>query len=187
MDRMRGRMLVIGRVRPPQYEPEVAGYGASVSTSSTGEGSSGQQVLQLVYNSRSFRASRGVSSPPPSQASDVVQLEFPFTSVLGPESAQEEVFASVRGTLESALASGHNAVVFAYGQTGSGKTYTMLGGGTFKTRGLMQRVLGMVFGHVDRDREGGGERAGEVTACGRPGRRGKLALAQERGHSRPRG
>ena len=65
---------------------------------------------------------------------------FRFDFCYGPDVAQEAVFADVgRGVVESALG-GYNASVFAYGQTGSGKTYTMLGGGTAESRGLIPRI-----------------------------------------------
>ena len=84
-----------------------------------------------------------------SPAARFSRVDFPFQHALGPASTQDDVFAVVRGPIEAALDTGSAAVVFAYGQTGSGKTYTMLGGGTFRTRGLMQRALGLVFSRVD--------------------------------------
>ena len=79
----------------------------------------------------------------------LTRVDFPFQRPLGPDATQEDAFDAIRAPLEAALNSSTSAVVFAYGQTGSGKTYTMLGGGTFRTRGLMQRTLGLVFARVD--------------------------------------
>lgn len=77
------------------------------------------------------------------------RITFPFYGVFGPSSAQNEVFdAAVYPTLKKALVNGYSAAVLAYGQSGSGKTYTMMGGGSYKTRGVMQRALGLVFSHI---------------------------------------
>ncbi|KAA0177306.1 hypothetical protein FNF27_01084 [Cafeteria roenbergensis] len=51
-----------------------------------------------------------------------------FDVVLGPESTQDDVYASVAGAVSEVM-NGINACVLAYGQTGSGKTHTMLGEG----------------------------------------------------------
>lgn len=45
---------------------------------------------------------------------------------------------------------GVNSTVFAYGQTGSGKTYSIFGGDTFPTRGLIPRALSLVFQEIKR-------------------------------------
>jgi hypothetical protein len=41
------------------------------------------------------------------------------------------------------------ATILAYGQTGSGKTYSMVGSGSFKSRGCVQRAITHVFAHAD--------------------------------------
>jgi kinesin family member 6/9 len=43
---------------------------------------------------------------------------------------------------------GYNGTIFAYGQTGSGKTYTMSGGDTWDTRGIVPRVFSRLFEEI---------------------------------------
>merc|ERR1719428_1835311 len=63
-------------------------------------------------------------------ASDKQDKTFTFDDVLGPDTAQEEVFERSRiAELAAKVADGFHACVFAYGQTGSGKTYTIDGSG----------------------------------------------------------
>jgi kinesin family member C1 len=55
-----------------------------------------------------------------------------------------DVFDEVREVVRSAL-DGFRVCIFAYGQTCAGKTYTMEGGGTHDTMGLVPRSVNMVF------------------------------------------
>ena len=50
-----------------------------------------------------------------------------FTSVLGPESSQADVFRKAGMPLVEAALQGKRTCFFAYGQTGSGKTFSMYG------------------------------------------------------------
>jgi kinesin family protein 15 len=54
--------------------------------------------------------------------------EFSFSSVLGEESKQEDLYDVCRDSV-SYVMDGINCCILAYGQTGSGKTYSMLGKG----------------------------------------------------------
>ena len=56
----------------------------------------------------------------------MVEHNFKFDRVFGPDEGQEFVFDEVNEVVRSAL-DGFNVCIFAYGQTGSGKTYTMQG------------------------------------------------------------
>eukprot|EP00775_Hariotina_reticulata_P005170 gene5170-5408_t len=56
----------------------------------------------------------------------VMQREFEFDAVIGPEESQEQAYEEVSPMVRS-CADGYNVCIFAYGQTGSGKTYTMEG------------------------------------------------------------
>lgn len=88
---------------------------------------------------------------------------FAFDGVLGESSSQEEVFQLVGTTIGEACLSGYNGSIYVYGQTGSGKTYTMQGPVTTvqsmhtdDKRGIMCRILDMIFTEVAaRRREGG--------------------------------
>jgi hypothetical protein len=45
--------------------------------------------------------------------------------------------------------SGINGTIMAYGQTSSGKTYTMSGGSSPETYGVVPRVVGQLFSAID--------------------------------------
>jgi hypothetical protein len=151
-------MVVVGRVRPVLGSAQGSPVGVCVREH-------GRLEVATVPRGRG----RGIAGSPfsgcPSPTAPLQRMEYPFSFALGPESSQEEVFSSVRPAVESALSAGQNCCVFAYGQTGSGKTYTMLGGGSFKARGLMQRVLGLVFSHVDKSRAAGGSLGVSMSMC----------------------
>jgi len=59
-------------------------------------------------------------------------------------SNQEEIFDEVKEVVRSAL-DGFRVCIFAYGQTCAGKTYTMEGGMTEETMGLVPRSVKMIF------------------------------------------
>lgn len=88
---------------------------------------------------------------------------YSFSSVLGPESTQDETYRVVCGGgktmpsfVQEAL-SGFNTTVMAYGQTGSGKTHTMMGE---NEDGIIPRLARELFGALDkliRERRSGEE------------------------------
>ena len=61
---------------------------------------------------------------------------FALDKVCGPEAPQEEVYGLLKPVVTGAT-KGRNGCVFAYGQTGSGKTHTVVGGDSFRERGLV--------------------------------------------------
>ena len=69
---------------------------------------------------------------------------FGFDRVFGPESSQADVFSEVSSLVQSAL-DGYKVCLFSYGQTGSGKTFTMLGGQTGESRGIIPRAVEAVL------------------------------------------
>ncbi|KAA0151936.1 hypothetical protein FNF27_03033 [Cafeteria roenbergensis] len=73
------------------------------------------------------------------------ELVVPCRAVWGPDTSQSEVFASVGLPQVNAALSGVNASVIAYGQTGAGKTYTVCGGGTPATAGIVSRAVQQLF------------------------------------------
>jgi len=50
--------------------------------------------------------------------------------------------------MQSAL-DGHNVCVFAFGQTGSGKTYTMEGGQSTDSQGMIPRSIQTIFDSIE--------------------------------------
>ncbi|KAI5288463.1 hypothetical protein KEM54_005194 [Ascosphaera aggregata] len=81
------------------------------------------------------------------------EYTFQFQSVYGPEITQQEIFdAEIAPTIKHLL-SGFDVTVFAYGVTGTGKTYTMRGGETPESRGVIPRLLNGLHNHARRMEE----------------------------------
>lgn len=74
--------------------------------------------------------------------------EFAFTQVFNENSTQADVFAELGDLVQSVL-DGYNVCVFAYGQTGSGKTYTMEGGLSQESRGMIPRTADLLFHFIE--------------------------------------
>lgn len=77
--------------------------------------------------------------------SDIFQVDGVFAE----DASQEAVFESVVAPLLEPFLSGVNTCVCCYGQTGAGKTWTMSGGDTFESRGLIQRTMEELFNLVE--------------------------------------
>ncbi|KAF9220018.1 kinesin-domain-containing protein [Gyrodon lividus] len=69
---------------------------------------------------------------------------FSFDRVFEPESTQSDIFAEI-SLLAQSCVDGYNVCIFAYGQTGSGKSFTMEGGATEATMGMIPRAVNEVF------------------------------------------
>ena len=62
---------------------------------------------------------------------------------------QEDVFNLVVRDKITGIMEGISCTIFAYGQTGSGKTYTIFGGDSFSSRGLIPRTLTFLFQKIN--------------------------------------
>ncbi len=62
---------------------------------------------------------------------------------------QENIFDELGQLIQSAV-DGKNVCIFAYGQTGSGKTYTMEGGQSSSTKGIIPRSIELIFEEASR-------------------------------------
>ncbi|KAL7280575.1 hypothetical protein ACG7TL_005509 [Trametes sanguinea] len=76
------------------------------------------------------------------------EWQFTFDRVFEPHSTQAEVFEEI-SQLAQSCTDGYNVCVFAYGQTGSGKSFTMEGGSSDATAGMIPRAVEQVFRVAD--------------------------------------
>ncbi|XP_042912438.1 kinesin heavy chain-like [Parasteatoda tepidariorum] len=71
------------------------------------------------------------------------QKIYTFDKIIGPNSAEEDVFNEVGKPVADSVLRGLNSTILAYGQTGSGKTFTMEGNS--ETEGIVQKVASEIF------------------------------------------
>ncbi|KAJ7065566.1 kinesin-domain-containing protein [Mycena amicta] len=81
---------------------------------------------------------------------------FNFDKVFTPASTQADLFAEISQLAQSCM-DGYNVCIFAYGQTGSGKSWTMEGGSTEETQGMIPRAVAQVFRVAEELKEKGWE------------------------------
>lgn len=72
------------------------------------------------------------------------EYHFSFERIYPPTSTQDNLFTELSSLIQSSI-DGHNVCIFSYGQTGAGKTYTMLGGESQDSLGLLPRTVDMLF------------------------------------------
>lgn len=72
------------------------------------------------------------------------EYHFSFERIYPTTSTQDNLFTELSSLIQSSI-DGHNVCIFSYGQTGAGKTYTMLGGESQDSLGLLPRTVDMLF------------------------------------------
>ncbi|GMI24550.1 hypothetical protein TeGR_g5532, partial [Tetraparma gracilis] len=77
---------------------------------------------------------------------------FTFDFAYGTESTQDGVYQDIGAPVAERALDGWNGTVFAYGQTGSGKTWTMQGGATPETEGLVPRLVKDLMGKIEAEK-----------------------------------
>ncbi|KAM0951306.1 putative plus-end-directed kinesin ATPase [Dioscorea sansibarensis] len=96
-----------------------------------------------------------------SDSLSVGDRKFTFTSVLGPESSQEDAFKLIGVPLVQNALAGYNASIVSYGQTGTGKTFTMWGPQSAMVdahsisgyQGIVPRIFQMLFTEISKKQE----------------------------------
>ncbi|GHJ88200.1 hypothetical protein NliqN6_4602 [Naganishia liquefaciens] len=132
---LKGNIRVFARVRPP-IGNEVSSPDDLAEMDYPAKGvvtASGQEPL-TIYKSRDNAEGKNTREA----------VKFSFDKVFQPAEGQKEVFEEISMLAQSVL-DGYNVCIFAYGQTGSGKSWTMEGGPTSETAGMIPRAIEMIF------------------------------------------
>jgi kinesin family protein 20 len=74
---------------------------------------------------------------------------YTFSHVFRPETTQSDFFINTTLPLVQDVLQGQNGLLFTYGVTNSGKTYTVQGGNTPGSAGIIPRTLDAIFNSVD--------------------------------------
>ncbi|KAG6817626.1 hypothetical protein H0H87_006254 [Tephrocybe sp. NHM501043] len=76
-------------------------------------------------------------------------LTYTFSHVFPPDTTQSDFFAKTTLPLVRDVLQGQNGLLFTYGVTNSGKTYTVQGGTTAGSAGILPRTLDVIFNSID--------------------------------------
>ncbi|KAL0579485.1 kinesin-like nuclear fusion protein [Marasmius crinis-equi] len=151
---LKGNIRVFCRVRPV-LSSDASNYGPG-SASGSGSGSNSPvpasaEDLEAMKAEMSFPDRRDhkeivlrSSSESATGQERVENYNFSFDRVFEPDCTQAEVFEEISMLSQSCI-DGYNVCIFAYGQTGSGKSFTMEGGLTETTQGMIPRAVEKVF------------------------------------------
>ncbi|XP_043268760.1 protein claret segregational [Venturia canescens] len=126
---LKGNIRVFCRVRP-----RIPKESAKMLCSINFLDESTMEIARAEYSDSSISGSKNRGS----------KQEFSFDKVFPPTATQAQVFEELSMLVQSAL-EGYNVCVFAYGQTGSGKTFTMEGGESTETEGMIPRTVRHIF------------------------------------------
>ncbi|PPQ83017.1 hypothetical protein CVT25_005257 [Psilocybe cyanescens] len=153
---LKGNIRVFCRVRPV-LPSDLVTYSNTLSSSGTSSnGSEGGSVdfekakeelqANMIYpdklDHKEIVLASSSSSATGQERKEV--YNFGFDRVFEPESTQAEVFEEI-SQLAQSCTDGYNVCIFAYGQTGSGKSFTMEGGSSESSQGMIPRAVEQVF------------------------------------------
>jgi len=158
------RVSVYLRVRPPSHPGSIDNSSPAYRT---------LEVLKPKHPNTNITTVRTYPPPKsrPSHTRDTADVvahakEFEFSQVLGPETTQEALYATVAAPLIRSLfrscmhnaphikQPGESALLFSYGITNAGKTHTILGDLKSKNegnRGVIPRALSDIFSRMKRE------------------------------------
>lgn len=74
---------------------------------------------------------------------------YTFSHVFPPETTQSDFFTKTTLPLVRDVLQGQNGLLFTYGVTNSGKTYTVQGGNTQGSAGILPRTLDVIFNSIE--------------------------------------
>ncbi|KAF9452579.1 kinesin-domain-containing protein [Macrolepiota fuliginosa MF-IS2] len=74
---------------------------------------------------------------------------YTFSHIFPPETTQSDFFTKTTLPLVHDALQGQNGLLFTYGVTNSGKTYTVQGGNTQGSAGILPRTLDVIFNSID--------------------------------------
>ncbi|KAJ7088855.1 kinesin-domain-containing protein [Mycena belliarum] len=140
---LKGNIRVFCRVRPllpSEAEADEEVVSAQIAyPDATLPYPSGQKEIVLSSTGAEREWDAGMGNKPRKEV-----WNFGFDRVFAPSSTQADLFAEI-SQLAQSCTDGYNVCIFAYGQTGSGKSWTMEGGGTEETQGMIPRAVAQVF------------------------------------------
>lgn len=156
---LKGNIRVFCRVRPvlphDLVPPVVAGLRRLGSSADDQERSA---VADLAFPDKEDHREIAVSSTSLNAMGQERKESYNFTfdRVFEPEATQSDVYEEI-SLLAQSCVDGYNVCIFAYGQTGSGKSFTMEGGSTEATVGMIPRAVDDVFRAAEALRNKGWE------------------------------
>ncbi len=74
---------------------------------------------------------------------------YTFSHIFPPETIQSDFFVKTTLPLVRDVLQGQNGLLFAYGVTNSGKTYTVQGGNSRGSAGILPRTLDVIFNSIE--------------------------------------
>lgn len=74
---------------------------------------------------------------------------YTFSHVFSPETNQSDFFGKTTLPLVRDVLEGRSGLLFTYGVTNSGKTYTIQGGSSQGSAGILPRTLDVIFNSIE--------------------------------------